>query len=75
MAMGVLKILATKVSYFTILYELTTTNVFFHLNVSGRNSLYQVIRPVQFIFVDRFLISLIVEELCSLNKEMNVMFN
>ena len=33
MAMGVIKIFGTNVLYLTVLYKLTTMNVFFHLSV------------------------------------------
>ena len=52
-------------------------NVFFYLSLgSGLSFVCGVIRPVQFILVDRFLIPLMVAELLLLNQENSyVMFN
>ena len=74
---GVLKILGTKVLYSTVLYQLTKNECFLSSFLGGeRNFVCEVIRPVQFIFVDRIFISLMVAELLLLNQENSyVIFN
>ena len=76
-AMEALKILGTEVSYFTMLYELTQNKCFLSpFSEGGQNFVYGIISPVQFIFVDRLFIFLMVEELFFSNQENPyVMFN
>ena len=68
MAKGVVKTFGDKVLYFTILDELIKNDCFL-LTFTGGDCVYGIIRPVQFILVDRFFISLMVAELLSLNQE------
>ena len=65
---GVLKILNTKVLYFTMLCKLTKNECFL-LSLIGGDCNFEcgVIRPAEFMFVDRFCISSIVAELWMLN--------
>ena len=77
MAVTVLKIFGTKVSYFTVLYELTKNERFLSPFIGGGwKFVCGVIRSVQFTLVDRFLISSMVEVLFLLNQENSyIMFN
>ena len=62
--MEVFKIFSTKVSYFMMLYELTINECFFlHLSVGEARSLSMGLSDVQFIFVERSFISLMIEKL------------
>ena len=66
MAKRVLKIFSTKALCFPILYELTKNECFllsFIGGGGGGNFVCGVIRRVQFIFIDRFFIPLMVAEL------------
>ena len=72
MAMEVLKIFRNKLSYFTMLYRLTTNECFLSsFSGDGQKFVYGFI-----IFVDRFFIPLTVAEILLLNQEnLYVMFN
>ena len=67
--MGVLKIFGTKVSYLTMLYKLTKNGCFLSPFIGdSKNFVCGIIRLVEFTFVDKFFISVMVEELFLLNQ-------
>ena len=75
MAVRVLEIFGTSISYFTMLCKLTK-NVCFLSSGGDWNFVYGAITPEYIIFVDKFFIPLMVEELFLLNQEHSyVMFN
>ena len=68
MAMAVLKIFSSKVSYCTMLYELTKMNVFFHLSLGVAEILCVGYQASVIHFVGRFFISPMAEELFLVNQ-------
>ena len=69
MAMGVPKIFGANVLYFAMLYELTKNNILFHLSVRVAEICLWGYQTRIIHTVDRFFISLMVEELFLLNQE------